>query len=105
MDASDDLDAVVQELRQGPRIIMERGEGVGEAAGEKEEGGEPGEQANDEPWEPKAQWEDNMHRVEEKEGEGRKPGKIWSFLEEKTRVSNEERAQAVVSKPAAQAFR
>jgi hypothetical protein len=30
-------------------------------------------------------------------GEGRK-GKIWSFLEEKTRVSNEERALAVGSK-------
>lgn len=60
------------------------------------------EQGNGQPWEPKTQWEDNMDERErggEVERPGRK-GKIWSFLEEKTRLSNEERELAVTSKPA-----
>lgn len=77
------------------------GEGDGERG---EEGGSrtlEG-QGNGQPWEPKTQWEDNMHMGErggEMERAGRK-GKIFSFLEEKTRLSNEERELAVGNKPA-----
>ena len=78
-----DLESIVQELAMGGRPV-EGGEGEGPVNGQ--------------PWEPKAQWEDGMSEGQgEVMGEGRK-GKIWSFLEEKTRVSNEERALAVGSK-------
>ena len=101
----EDLESIVRELAMGGRPV-EGGEGV---RGEMD-GGEVGGPVNGQPWEPKAQWEDGMPGREEEareegevreegkvRGEGRK-GKIWSFLEEKTRVSNEERALAVGSK-------
>ena len=95
---SEELEAIVQDLGQASQP-SERGEGEGEEQREEESEEEEVAKISDQPWEPKAQWEDNNVRVGEGElvGEGRK-GKIWSFLEEKTRVSNEERAQAS-SKP------
>ena len=96
---SQDLESIVRELAMGGRPV-EGGEGDrGEMDGGEVEGA-----VNGQPWEPKAQWEDSMsgregkvREEEEVRGEGKK-GKIWSFLEEKTRVSNEERALAVGSK-------
>lgn len=109
---SEDLEAMIQELSGQTSRASERGEGEGEeqrpddenetkenAANEENEVEEEESKIRDQPWEPKAQWEDNNVRMgegETTEGNGRKM-KIWSFLEEKTRVSNEERAQA--SKP------
>ena len=92
---SEELDAIVQDLGQASQS-SERGEGEGEEQKEDEKNEE---EVRDQPWEPKAQWEDSKVRAGESTSDGKKV-KIWSFLEEKTRVSNEERAQA--SKPSPQ---
>lgn len=106
--SSDDLDTIARDLGEGNQT-MERGEGVGEVAGDSEDAAESSEggQVNEQPWEPKTQWEDDMKKEEEISvlSDERKPGKIWSFLEEKTRISNEERAQAVSSKPPTHVFK
>lgn len=99
---SEDMEIIVQELehetdREGG------GEGVGGREGEEEGVGMSGRQGNDQPWEPKTQWEDNIHQGEKEWDVGRegRKGKIWSFLEEKTRVSKQERELAVSSKAVA----
>ena len=91
---SEELEAIVEDLGKASQSL-ERGEGEGEEQRvEKREEEDEG-KVTAQPWEPKAQWEDNNVRVGERERAGeRKKVKIWSFLEEKTRVSNEERAQA-----------
>lgn len=99
---SEELMALVEDLGLVSQST-ERGEGEGEEQREEEKEEVEEAKVRDQPWEPKAQWEDNNMRVKEGQagGEGKK-GKIWSFLEEKTRVSNEERAQASSSKPTPQ---
>ena len=100
---SEDLESIIQDLReQGPFFnTSEEGGGANEVDGgmaNGEEVGVLGGVANEQPWEPKTQGEDNMRKRQgQREKEGKK-GKIWSFLEEKTRVSEEERAHAVGSK-------
>ena len=93
---SEELEAIVEDLGRASQS-SERGEGEGEEQredGKRDEEEEEDGNTRDTPWEPKAQWEDN--NVRGRSGE-RKKGRIWSFLEEKTRVSNEERAQASTS--------
>ena len=77
---SDDLEAIIQDMG------LERGEGEGMA------------EVSDQPWEPKTQWEDNVKVGETERKRDGKKGKIWSFLEEKTRISTAERAQTGGSK-------
>ena len=97
---SEELEAIVEDLGRASQS-SERGEGEGEEQrdGKRDEEEEEEEEGDvkDIPWEPKAQWEDNNVKVGEGGSGERKKGRIWSFLEEKTRVSNEERAQASTS--------
>lgn len=80
---TEELESIIRELQESSPVA----EAVHPESEEKEE-------VSRWPWEPQTQWEDK--KKEEKGKEEERGKKIWSFLEEKTRLSAEEMTHSVV---------